>query len=118
MDEDVLKGLKLFENNYSLRTKILFLMEEWKKMCPSVDVKNQVAWAHYWLLSNPRKMKKDLARFLANWMKSEEKRNLERRQGERRTLAPLPPPKYYDTPDEELPGPEEFQKMKEALKRK
>lgn len=113
--EDVLKGLKLFENNFGLRAKIETLLTEWKRAYPSVDIKSQLAWAHSWLSSNPKNMKKDLPRFLNNWMKSEERRNQERRGTERR--APMLY-KEHRPPEDELLTPEDFQKMREALRKK
>lgn len=111
----ILDGLKLFEKDFRLRGKIETLMEEWKRACPSVDIGSQVGWAHYWLVANPKKMKKDLIKFLSNWMKNEEQRNLERRKGERRALSLY---KEDRPPENELLTPEDFQRMRDALKRK
>lgn len=115
---DVLKGLKLFEKDFRLRSKIAMLMEEWKRACPSVNIKDQIGWAHYWLQSkvavNPVNMKKDLIKFLSNWMKNEEKRNQERRQGERRA-----PGKYVEekpAEDDVMSG-EDWAKLRNAIRK-
>jgi hypothetical protein len=113
---DVLKGLKLFENKVGLVARIDLLITEWKKAYPTVDIENQIQWAHCWLLSNPKNMKKDLIRFLNNWMKGEERRNLERRGVDRRAAA-LPPPQRYDVPEEEVMTGDDFKKMREAIRK-
>jgi hypothetical protein len=111
-----LKGMRLFENNFRLQAKIEGLVVEWKRAYPTIDIKNQLAWAHSWLVSNPKNVKKDIPRFLNNWMKGEERRNQERRGGiERRQVQTY---KEDRPPEDEVMTAEDIQKMKETLKKK
>lgn len=69
--EELFKGLCRFENDANLKKKILFLVDEWKRMFPLVNIQEQVQLAHYWLISHGVYRKRhDL--YLANWMKKAE----------------------------------------------
>lgn len=53
-------------------TKIIPLIPEWAQAydVPVLAIEKQLAWAHGWILSNPKKApKKDFVRFLFNWMR-------------------------------------------------
>lgn len=43
-------------------------MSLWKKTYPGVDIASELRKANLWLIENPRKRKKDYARFMASWL--------------------------------------------------
>ncbi len=46
------------------------LLALWAKTYPGVDVNRQIELAGVWLMENPRRAKKDLRRFLGNWLRT------------------------------------------------
>ena len=44
------------------------LIQEWQKAYPNVNIKEELAKAKAWLVSNTSKAKKDLKRFCNNWL--------------------------------------------------
>jgi hypothetical protein len=114
-----LKGLQLYEKDHRLCERIGLLMASWALAYPLVDLKSQLAWSHAWLISNPKRMKKDLIRFLNNWMSSTQKelerRQGDRREGERRALANKPPD-YSDVKEEDVVTPEMFEELRRKLR--
>lgn len=109
----ILTGLTKFESHKPLADRIGILLIEWERSYPNIDVRSQIQWAHNWLLENPKKDKKNYVRFLGNWMRSAQARALERKTN---VVAHK---KYVEhKPEEsELPTAEDFQKMKEALRK-
>ena len=93
--------------------QILKLIPEWAQVyqVSQEAVMRQIQWAHAWCNANPRKApKKDPVRFLGNWMR------IAKQMG---TLVSHPRETAYreEKPsEEELPGPEEFKKFREAIK--
>jgi len=114
-----LTGLRFYENDWKLQSRLPSLILEWIGACPDVDLKSELQWSHAWQVSNGRK--KNNVRFLMNWMRTAQ-RYAERRSGDRRVMqrrAPeLPKPPVYDVPEEEIMTAEDFQRLKEAIKRK
>lgn len=103
-----LAGLSKFK---AQRFQIFQMIPEWQKSYPHIDVMSQIQWAHNWILENPKKDKKNYVRYLGNWMRNAEQRALERRTNVVRHGA-----YKEDRPEEsELPGPEDFAKLKEAV---
>jgi len=66
---EILKGLKLYENNQKLKERINELIEAWQQAYPGINVRKQILAAHAWEMSNPDKRKIHKARFLNNWMR-------------------------------------------------
>ena len=59
-------------------------MVEWRKFYPALDVEQEIRSASAWLKGNPKNRKKDILRFLTNWLNraQERTRRIEtRRQG-------------------------------------
>lgn len=109
-----LKGLRRFEQDLKLALKIDFLVLDWARSYPNVDLRSQIQWAHSWLESNPAKAKKDNARFLNNWMKNEERRSRERRVD---ATPRLPPPPRITVKEEDVMTAEDFAAMRQAIRR-
>ena len=111
--EELFKGLRRFENDDSLKKKILFLMEEWQRMFPNLNHREQIQLAHYWLISHGVYRKRhDL--YLANWMRKAE---------EIRKTKPVfgqPIKKYIEQkpPEDEIMDGSDFAKMREVIKHK
>jgi hypothetical protein len=56
----------------TFQMQILAMVPEWAMAydVPEAEILRQIPWAHGWILSNPRKApKKDMVRFLFNWMR-------------------------------------------------
>ena len=43
------------------------LLEKWKESYPGVNIEDEIKKAESWLISNPKKMKYNITRFLNNW---------------------------------------------------
>ncbi|MCU0916981.1 MAG: hypothetical protein MUC88_20825 [Planctomycetes bacterium] len=63
-------GLMLFEDDKTIQERGDALLKNWKDAYPNVNVEAEIRKAHSWLISNPRRRKKNLSRFLNNWIKS------------------------------------------------
>jgi len=46
---------------------------DWAKAFPGVDIERELLRAAIWWRDNPKKRKKDIARFLSNWMSKAER---------------------------------------------
>ena len=102
-----------FENDETLKRRILFLYDEWQKTYPEISVLSQIRWAHVWLLENPKKDKKNYVRYLGNWMRSAERRRLE--AGGQKVVHK---PYVEQRPKEDdLMTLEDIQRMKEAIRK-
>ena len=49
-------------------------MEAWRKAAPGLDVQGELDRMHAWLLANPKNRKKNVARFIVNWLVREQGR--------------------------------------------
>lgn len=49
-------------------------IEEWTKAFPAVDIKQEILIAEQWLINNPTKRKKNVSRFLTNWLSRTQER--------------------------------------------
>jgi len=109
--EELLKGLRRFETDESLKKKLLFLVDEWRRMFPELKIQEQIQYAHYWLITHGVYRKRhDL--YLSNWMKKAE---------EIRKTKPVfghPVQKYVEQKpnDEEVMTDADFAKMREAIR--
>lgn len=111
---DYLNGLSLYQNDPKLQKRINFLILEWEKLFPHVDIKSQIAWAYSWEISQgPNRYKKDRARFLGNWIVEAERRRTERRTAEHKTEHYVEQKPLNE--DDVMTG-EDFTKMKEAIR--
>jgi len=63
-----LQGLELFENDKQLVAKFSSLLASWRKAYPDVNHRQEIGKAHSWLVSNPKRQKKNNGQFLSNWM--------------------------------------------------
>lgn len=114
MEKEWLKGLFLFEQDHQFVYRYPLLVAEWKRSYPHVDIKSQTAWAHAWLVSNPKKIKKDFPRYLNNWMKTTEERLA---AGTHFGAPPLKVPERYEgIPEIDLVTGEMFKQLKEQLR--
>lgn len=71
-----LAGLKKFENDPKLVRRIEILIYEWNRAYPNVNIKEQLQWAHAWLVSSGKPYK-DMSKFLNFWMRGAQRRALE-----------------------------------------
>ena len=111
--DDILKGMPLFENDAKLSKQIGYLKGSWSYAYPDLDLRRELGWAHAWLQSNQKRMKKDLPRFINNWLKSAQQRSL----SPIKIPQKLPPPPRYEVPEEDICTPDMFQELKEKLRR-
>lgn len=65
---DELAGLTLYAADAKLCKRWAELKTAWQQACPGIDVLAEVRKAHAWEVANPKKVKKDRARFLGSWM--------------------------------------------------
>lgn len=63
-----LQGLSKFEADKKLAKRIEVLMMEWHRAYPNVDLKEQLQWAHAWLITSGKRYQ-DMGRFLNNWFR-------------------------------------------------
>jgi len=56
--EELLKGLRRFETDESLKKKLLFLVDEWRRMFPELKIQEQIQYAHYWLMKKAEEIRK------------------------------------------------------------
>jgi len=49
-------------------------MEAWRRAAPGLDVQGELDRMHAWLLANPKNRKKNVARFVVNWLVREQGR--------------------------------------------
>jgi len=47
---------------------------KWQEYFPAIDVKEQIKMAHSWLDANPKNQKRDVKRFLNNWLMRNQER--------------------------------------------
>lgn len=109
----VLSGLKKFESNFQIASKIDALVIAWETTYTHINVHSQIQWAHTWLLENPKKDKKDYVRYLGNWMRQAEARALDRRTN----VVVHKTYKEEKPADEEVMTGEDFKKMREAIRK-
>lgn len=50
-----------------------FMVGDWKRRFPRVNVEGELAKAHSWLLANPKNRKRKYRRFLESWMSRAQK---------------------------------------------
>ena len=50
-----------------------FMISDWRRRFPKVDVEEELAKAHSWLLANPKNRKRRYRRFLESWMSRAQK---------------------------------------------
>lgn len=113
---DLIAGLKRFENDEKLKKKIAFLVLELAKAFPDVNLKNEFAAAHAWLVITGS-FKRDYARFLLNWIKRSQNRfnELKVTQGVTR-----PTKRYVEVlpAEEDIVDSDSWAKLKEELLRR
>lgn len=65
---DVFRELPRFEKDALLNQRIGFLMSEWFRTFPELNLKHEIQMAHYYMVCHSKKYKR-LDVFLSNWMK-------------------------------------------------
>jgi hypothetical protein len=65
--EDLRDAPLLFEDP-SLVKRWNELQGRWRRQCPAVEVKKEIARAHNWLVDHPERRRKNKVRYLDNWM--------------------------------------------------
>lgn len=111
---EIITGLSRFEKDEKLCKKILFLVEDWRRTFPDVDLKYEFASAHQWLVMNNARYK-DHSRFLFNWVKRAQNRFNELKMMNRSRISTKP---YIETkPQEEVMEAADWKKLKEELVR-
>ena len=111
--EELFKGLRRFETDENLKKKILFLVEEWKRMFPLINIQEQIQLAHYWLVCHGVYRKRhDL--YLSNWMKKAE----EIRQTKPVFGQVIPVKKYVENrpKEEDLMTADDFAKLRQTIR--
>lgn len=63
-----LEGLSLFEADKKLVDSFPNLLKSWKRAFPEINLRKEIGKAHGWMLANPNRPKKNLARFLSGWI--------------------------------------------------
>ncbi|RJQ29186.1 hypothetical protein C4571_02000 [Candidatus Parcubacteria bacterium] len=66
--------LELYRNDKKLCGRICQLLPAWKSAFPAVDVEAEIRKAHAWEVANPKRQKKDRAKFLNNWLSRQQDR--------------------------------------------
>lgn len=117
MEEIRLTGLHLYEKDKRLVFKLPLLVSTWKFAYPTVDIKSQLAWSHAWLVSNPKRMKKDLVRFLNNWMKSTEIENRRKGITASKPKPTVKAPDYSKIKEEEIVTGDMFSELRKTLRK-
>jgi len=80
---------------------------EWIEAFPAVDVRREIKSACQWLVDNPTKRKKQVRRFLTNWLR----RQQERGGSKNKQQLPYKPPPPNVGPDGKTPG----QRLREKI---
>lgn len=111
---DPLEGMPIFRRDKKLTERINLLVSEWALAYPNVNIIEQMKWAHSWLVTHPERPKKLLARFINNWLMSNEQRYQEKKHIQQNVGG-----KYVETkPDEEeIMTADDFKKMREEISR-
>tara|TARA_R100001510_G_C7653796_1_gene212230 strand:+ start:1779 stop:2120 length:342 start_codon:yes stop_codon:yes gene_type:complete len=65
-----------WDQNFGWLNVTLDVRERWSKAYPTVDIDRELASAHQWLLSNPKRRKKDYVRFTESWFRRAAKSKL------------------------------------------
>jgi hypothetical protein len=65
---ELLTGLALYAADRKLCMELPQLLPAWTQAYPGVDLKAEIAKAHAWEMTNPKKRKVNRARFLGNWL--------------------------------------------------
>jgi hypothetical protein len=89
--EDLFRNLPKFKND---TLRIISLIPEWSRAyaVPESAIIHQLAYAHGWILTNPKKApKKDVVRFLFNWMRAAQKHGNLRPPPAKRAVPVLEP---------------------------
>ncbi len=107
----VLVGLKKFENDAKLKSRISELLPVWEASYRYTNIRNQIIYAHTWLIENPERDKKDYVRFLGNWLRRADQQGFERR----RMVATYSNYKEERPPDEEILTGEDIAAMRRVL---
>lgn len=110
--QEILKPFEFFAKNKPLNEKFPKLYTHWLMTYTLIDIKAQIGYAHAWIVANPRRDKKDYARFINNWLCSAQMRAEEKRI----IVHKLPPPKHYEVKEDEVMEGSDFTKLKEALR--
>lgn len=110
---DELKGLFLWDNHGPLLKRFGFLLMAWRQSCPDVNIRSQLGWAHAWCVANPKKApKKDIPRFLNNWMQSEQKKAGSPIRMPERSLSALERQKQFEASHVDDMSPEEMAEIR------
>ncbi len=113
---DYIAGLALFEKNEKLCKRIHFLVIEWQRVYPDVNLKYEFASAHQWLVMNCSK-KKDYSKYLWNWVRrTQEKINTFRALNKQHPNIQMPTRKYVESkPQDEVMEAGDWAKLKDQL---
>lgn len=113
-----LVGLPLFEGNEKLCKRISFLVLDWQKVYPDVDLKYEFASAHQWLVMNCSK-KKDYVRYLWNWVKRTQEKVNTFKALNRPTMGQIKTRKYVEVipADSDVMDATDWKRLKEELVR-
>ncbi len=66
---EILKGLKLYEENEQLLKRLPEMLLIWKEMCPGIDIANEIKRAHAWEFERPKQRKIDKIKYLGGWLR-------------------------------------------------
>ncbi len=69
---EILRGLELYESDVKLIANFTRNYNAWKKAYPHLDIDHQIRVAHCWEMDNPKRQKKNKARFLGGWLSRED----------------------------------------------
>lgn len=109
----MLKGYKFYENDKKFCKRFMFLVEEWNRTFPEVNIKNELAWAHNWLLTNGKQYK-DMGRYFGSWVARTHRDALGKTTVK---VQKLPPPPKYEETEDVMTG-DDFKAMRESLRKK
>lgn len=108
----ILEKLPKFEADQKLVRRIDFLWAEWQRAYPTVDLKEQLQWAHAYLVSSGKRYT-DMARYLNNWFKRCE---LWAKNTPAIAVKPFTKPYKEPEPEGEIMSGEDWLKMRRAIR--
>ena len=85
-----LVDLELYAVDEKLCARWPKLFAAWKVAYPGLDIVAEVKRAHAWEVANPKRRKKDRARFIGNWLQRQQDRGWRRPMNAERRTRELP----------------------------
>lgn len=110
----ILAGLQKFEKDQKLVRRIDFLWLEWQRAYPTVDLKEQLQWAHAYLVTSGKRYT-DMARYLNNWFKRSA--GWASQDAKAMPVKPFSKPYHEAQPEGEVMTGDDFSAMRRAIRK-